>query len=89
MGATQLLLIGCGLLGAQWGIVVGGLLVGCWNGWLLLPWLRRFGVQPAWGYALLNLPAMGLLLLIGVVSTARVVFGRGVRWKDRIIIEKR
>jgi chlorobactene glucosyltransferase len=89
IGTSLLLLIVYGFFSAQWGIAIGGLSVAGWNGWLLLPWLRRFGVRPAVGYALLNLPALSLLLLIGAVSTMHVVFGRGVQWKGRTIIEQR
>lgn len=88
-GAYVLLIIGGGLLTAQPGIAAGGIILAVWNGWLLLPWLRRFGVRPAFGYALLNLPAMGLLMLIGSVSTGQALFGRGVVWKGRVIVEKR
>ena len=88
-GAYLLVLLVYSLVSAQWVIVVSGILVAVWNGYWLLPWLRRFGVRPAAVYALLNLPAMGLLLFIGMVSTMRAVFGRGVSWKGRTIIERR
>jgi len=89
LGVGLLIGVGWGLLNGLWGMVAIG--VGVWllNGILLLPWLRRFEVSPAFGYALLNLPALGMLWLIGMVSTFRTLFNLGVRWKGRTIVESR
>ncbi|MHB8629908.1 MAG: glycosyltransferase family 2 protein [Aggregatilineales bacterium] len=88
-GVSVIVILGYGLLSAQISLLVGGLLIWILNAIWLTPWMRRFNLYPAFGYALLNLPAMLLLWLIGLVSTARALTGVGVRWKDRTIVEVR
>jgi len=75
------------MISGAWPIVAIGAAVWLFNARLLMPWLRRFAVHPVGGYALLNIPALGVLWLIGMVSTFRALSGRGVRWKGRTIIE--
>lgn len=53
----------------------------------VLPWLRRFGVSPI--YAIFSYIGLAFLWAAGLVSTMRGIFGLGVRWKDRTIVEGR
>jgi glycosyltransferase involved in cell wall biosynthesis len=55
----------------------------------LIPWLRRFRVNPAWLYALLSPIGVTVLFCIGFTSAVRTLAGFGVRWKGRTIIEQR
>ncbi len=77
-----------GLASGQIAAILGAALITLINALGLVPWMARFGVRPALGYALCNLIGIGLLWLIGMVSTFRAVFGVGVRWKGRTIVER-
>ncbi len=68
-------------------VVRGAALVSSLNAILIRPWLARFGVRPAIGFALLNPIGGAVLCLIGLVGTARGLMGHGVRWKGRLIRE--
>lgn len=86
-GIGVFVVLGYGLLSGSIEVLIAGLVVWILNAIGLISWMHRFNVHPAFGYALLNMPAIALLALIGLVSTSRVLFGLGVRWKDRTIVE--
>jgi chlorobactene glucosyltransferase len=88
-GASVLAAFGYGMLSGEIAVLGSSLVVWILNALWLTPWMRRFNVRPAFGYALLNLLAFSLLALIGLLSTGRALCGMGVRWKDRTIVEIR
>ncbi len=88
-GLLILLQVLFGLWTASPGLILAGAAVWLINGLLLIPWLRRFGVKPIFGYILFNIPALSLLWLIGLVSTFQTLLGAGVHWKGRTIVESR
>ncbi len=87
VGVTVIIMFMIGVATGSNIAILGGVLIGLVNAIGLAPWMIRFGVRPI--YALFNLPGIALLWLIGMVSTLRVIAGRGVRWKGRTIIEQR
>lgn len=89
VGAFVLLMFAYGVAAGSNAAILGSVLVCVVNAVGLAPWMRRFGVRPAFGFALFNLLGIAVLWIIGMVSTLRVISGLGVRWKGRTIVEQR
>jgi chlorobactene glucosyltransferase len=85
LGIFTILLAIYGVITGSALALIGALAILLCNAAGLLPWLRRFGVPG--GYALFNLIGIGVLWIVGMISTFRVLGGVGVRWKGRTIIE--
>ncbi|MCC7446047.1 MAG: glycosyltransferase [Anaerolineae bacterium] len=88
LGINAVPLVGAGLIMRDPLLAAGGLAMIVLTALGLIPWLRRFAVQPSWFYALLNPLGVAILFGIGFTSTFCNITGRGVRWKGRTIVER-
>jgi glycosyltransferase involved in cell wall biosynthesis len=87
LGIFTLFALIYGLLAGSLVAVLGAMIIVTVNALALRPWMVRFGIARRYAWA--NLLAITILWGIGMVSTLRVISGRGVRWKGRTVIETR